>query len=102
MSNTTQAQPALIFIPDISGFTQFVSETELNHSQHIITELLEALIGANQTGLEISEIEGDAILYYRFGEAPSAQELLDQVQKMFVHFHEHIARYENRRICQCG
>lgn len=102
MAQVPQVQPALIFIPDISGFTKFVSETELVHSQHIITELLETLMETNHTGLIVSEIEGDAILYYRFGEANKADELLQQVEDMFVRFHEHLARYENRRICQCG
>ncbi len=58
-------QGTLLFIPDISGFTQFVNETEIQDSQHIIEELLEAIIDANEIGLEISEIEGDAILFYR-------------------------------------
>ena len=52
----------LLFIPDISGFTRFVNETEIDHSRLIIQELLEILINANQIGLEVSEIEGDAIL----------------------------------------
>ncbi|MBS1564922.1 MAG: DUF2652 domain-containing protein, partial [Bacteroidetes bacterium] len=60
----------LLFIPDISGFTRFVNQTEIGHSRMIIQELLEVLINANQVGLEISEIEGDAILFYKFGEAP--------------------------------
>jgi hypothetical protein len=53
----------LLFIPDISGFTRFVNETEIGHSRLIIQELLEILINANEVGLEVSEIEGDAILY---------------------------------------
>ena len=53
----------LLFIPDISGFTRFVNETEIGHSRLIIQELLEILINANQIGLEVSEIEGDAILF---------------------------------------
>ncbi len=95
-------QPALIFIPDVSGFTQFVADTEIQHSRHIIEELLEILIEANDLGLEISEIEGDAILFYRFGQAPTAAELLAQVQKMFVRFHAHLKKYETHRICSCG
>lgn len=58
------SQQALIFIPDISGFTQFVSDTEINHAHHITEELLEILIDANRIGLLVSEIEGDAILFY--------------------------------------
>lgn len=91
----------LLFIPDISGFTRFVNETEINHSRLIIQELLEILIGANQVGLEISEIEGDAILFYKFGEPPSMEELYKQVEKMFCAFHSNLAAYEARRFCQC-
>ncbi|MDX1410162.1 MAG: DUF2652 domain-containing protein, partial [Saprospiraceae bacterium] len=64
-SQPAQAEPTLLFIPDISGFSKFVKHNEIRHSQHIVEELLEAIIDANEIGLEISEIEGDAILFYR-------------------------------------
>lgn len=99
---STSVQPTLLFIPDISGFTRFVHETEITHSQHIIEELLEILIDANEIGLQISEIEGDAILFYREGKPPSAPQLLAQVQRMYVDFHAHLKRYETHRICRCG
>lgn len=91
----------LIFIPDISGFTQFVNESEIEHSRFIIQELLEILINANEAGLEISEIEGDAILFYKFGEPIDLQKLYSQVEKMFCAFHRQLAAYEHRRLCQC-
>jgi hypothetical protein len=91
----------LIFIPDISGFTRFVHETEIEHSRMIIQELLETLINANEIGLEISEIEGDAILFYKFGEPPTLEALYRQVEKMFCSFHDSMAAYEYHRYCQC-
>src|SRR6185369_14126782 len=91
----------LLFIPDISGFTRFVNETEIDHSRLIIQELLEILINSNQIGLEVSEIEGDAILFYKFGESPSLEKLYKQVEKMFCDFHSHLIVYDNRRFCQC-
>ena len=91
----------LLFIPDISGFTRFVTEMEIDHSRHIIQELLEILINANSIGLEISEIEGDAILFYRYGNPPELKLVYDQVEKMFCEFHRHISGYEYRRLCQC-
>ncbi len=99
---TTSPRPTLLFVPDISGFTQFVNQTEISHSRHIIEELLEVLIDANEIGLSISEIEGDAILFYREGQAPSAAALLAQVQRMYVGYHAHLKKYETHRICQCG
>lgn len=91
----------LLFIPDISGFTRFVTEMEIEHSRHIVQELLEILIEANQMGLEISEIEGDAILFYKFGAPPEADVIYRQIEKMFCAFHQHLQAYEHRRFCQC-
>lgn len=91
----------LIFIPDISGFTRFVKTVEIDHSRLIIQELLEILIDANEMGLTVSEIEGDAILFYKFGEKPSPGELYYQVKKMFTSFHKNLMAYEARRYCQC-
>lgn len=92
----------LFCIPDISGFTKFVAETEINHSQHIVRELLEALIAANCTALQVSEIEGDAVLFHRLGAPPPVLELVEQARRMFVAFHTHLRKHELHRICQCG
>lgn len=97
-----QNNNALLFIPDISGFTKFINETEISHSQHIIQELLELLVDANILGLTVSEYEGDAILFYRKGELPSLNKFLEQAEKMFVNFHTHLKRYDTHRLCQCG
>lgn len=91
----------LLFIPDISGFTKFVNDVEVEHSRFIIQDLLEILIRENRIGLEISEIEGDAILFYKYGEPPDLQKLYEQVKQMFCAFHRQLLSYEYRRICQC-
>lgn len=94
--------PALLLIPDINGFTQFVRATKVAHSRQIIEELLEKLIDANEIGLQVSEIEGDAILFYRLGPPPTADEFFQQVLKMFLAFHGHLRLYERQRICPCS
>src|SRR5688572_11098099 len=91
----------LIFIPDISGFTRFVNEVEIEHSRLIIQELLEILVDANETGLEVSEIEGDAILFYKFGDPPPLETIYKQVEKMFCAFHQSLFAYEHNRYCHC-
>lgn len=92
----------LIFIPDISGFTRFVNQTEIGHSSHIISELLEILIDTNQLGMEMIEIEGDAILFFKSADIPSLEALIIQAETMFINFHKHLKRYESERICRCG
>jgi hypothetical protein len=73
-------EQGLLLIPDISGYTEFLSEVELAHGEHIICGLLKALIASNALGLQLSEVEGDALLYYRLGEPPPGERILEQVK----------------------
>src|SRR5687767_15373786 len=91
----------LVFIPDISGYSRFVNETEIDHSRMIIQELLEVIINANQIGLIVSEIEGDAILFYKFGESPNLASLYKQVANMFCMFHKSLINLNHRNTCPC-
>ncbi|MDM0108560.1 DUF2652 domain-containing protein [Variovorax sp. J22R24] len=102
MADSPGSPNVLFFIPDIGGFTRFVTETEISHSQHIVSELLELLVDSNEIGLEVSEFEGDAVLFYRKGELPTLDELLAQARKMFLNFHGHLKKREAVRVCQCG
>jgi len=99
---TAKGQKTLFFIPDISGFTKFVNEVDIEHSSHILSELLEIIIESNEINLEVSEIEGDAVLFYRFGQSPSFEDLLKQCRSMFLNFHQHLKLYDRDRICECG
>ncbi len=93
---------SIIFLPDISGFTHFTQQTEIFHSKHIISELLEVIIHSNQLDLKVAEVEGDAVFFYREDFIPTPDELIDQVRIMFINFHGHLKYYEHYRICHCG
>lgn len=93
---------SLLFIPDISGFTKFVQTTEVEHSQHVISELLEVLVDANTQELELAEIEGDALFFYKEGEILSQERLLAQMETMFTAFYSHLKLMEKNRICPCN
>jgi len=92
---------SLLFIPDISGFTHFVQNTEVEHSQHVIAELLEVLIHANTLELQLAEIEGDALFFYRM-DLPSQEKLLAQIEIMFTAFYSHLKLLEKNRVCPCN
>jgi hypothetical protein len=97
-----QVESSLLFIPDISGFTKFVNETEVAHGQHVVAELLELIIDSDELGLTLSEVEGDALLFYKLGHVPSFEALLRQAQVTFEAFHRHLKAYQAHRICDCG
>ncbi len=93
---------SLLFIPDISGFTHFVQTTEAEHSQHVISELLEVLISANTQDLQLAEIEGDALFFYKEDYIPSQEKLLAQAESMYTAFYSHLKLLEKHRICPCN
>ncbi|MCI0554827.1 MAG: DUF2652 domain-containing protein [Anaerolineae bacterium] len=93
---------ATIFIPDISGYTDFMSKTELEHGSHIINELLELLVESNRTDCTLSEVEGDALLFYHKGEPIAMAEMTRQCLDMFQNFHARLKLIERDSLCQCG
>jgi hypothetical protein len=57
----SETKSGFLVLADISGFTAFVTSTEIEHAPPLIAELLEAVIGRIAPPLEIHAIEGDAI-----------------------------------------
>src|SRR5688572_13817873 len=72
----------LLFIPDISGFTELVHSTDVITGKQITCELLSTVMNQNQLDLNLSEVEGDAVLFYRYGPAPTLEDLIGQYDVM--------------------
>lgn len=70
----------------MTGFTQFMSETDIDFSRKVIPPLLQTIVNSNVLNLKLSEIEGDAVLFYRTGTLPSLQELAEQCKMFYVDF----------------
>ena len=82
--------PTLICIPDISGFTKFMSTADLELSSKVIPSLLNNIIYSNEIDLKVSEIEGDAVLFYRSGALPSMQQLVSQCKYFYTEFYKQL------------
>jgi hypothetical protein len=85
MERTTER--GFLVLADISGFTAFVTRTELEHGPPIIAELLEAVIRRLAPPLEVQEVEGDAVFAFGLdGAIVPAAVLLDVVDDAFGAF----------------
>jgi Protein of unknown function (DUF2652) len=93
---------ATILIPDISGFTEFITTTELSHSSHAISYLIDAIVNAVGEEYELSEVEGDAVLLIKKGPAPSKKEIQETCLKIFNAFHYQRKWMQQHMICPCG
>jgi hypothetical protein len=93
---------ATILIPDISGFTEFITTTELSHSSKAINMLIDAILEAVGETYEVSEIEGDAVLLIKKGPPPSKKEILDICLKIFNAFHFKRKFLQQYTVCPCN
>lgn len=101
MERTTER--GFLVLADISGFTAFVTRTELEHGPPIIAELLEAVIRRLAPPLEVQEVEGDAVFAFGLDRAivPAAA-LLDVVGDAFGAFEARRRDLAADESCGCG
>src|SRR5690349_4335622 len=97
---------ASLVLADISGYTRFMREhkTTLLHAEHIITELLEAVIDQAQSPLTISKLEGDAVfMTAHSGDDPAATARTVQQQALtfFDAFNSKMASMNAGAFCSC-
>ncbi|MGB5288208.1 MAG: DUF2652 domain-containing protein [Ignavibacteriaceae bacterium] len=91
-----------LYIPDISGFTKFVTDTEIDHGQNITAALLEEIIKSNYLDFIVSEIEGDSVLFYRSNDNLNFEELMELSLHIFRKFHEKRIELDSSTKCNCG
>ena len=82
-----KTQIGYLLLADISGYTSFVAQTEIEHADMALSFLLETIIEKLSSLLTISKLEGDAVFAYieedKVQEAKSLLELIDQTYLAF-------------------
>lgn len=82
-----KTQTGYLVLADISGYTSFVAQTEIEHADIALSYLLETIVEKLGNLLTISKLEGDAVFAYleetKLEEARSLLELIDQTYQAF-------------------
>ena len=100
---STPTQHGYLIIADISGYTSFVAKTELEHSQEILSELLELMVKGFQAMMTISKLEGDAVFAYAPTEGFVRSEMLiDFIESMYVAFRDKQLSMKRATTCTCN
>jgi hypothetical protein len=68
-SKMSKTYEGYLLIADITGYTRYLSESELEHAQETLTALLELLV--ENTRPWLSAISGDAVISYGLRETSS-------------------------------
>jgi hypothetical protein len=106
---TSPASPTrdtLLVMPDITGYTRFLHLNRFAeaHAQHIVTELLQAVISGAEPALTASKVEGDAVLLYAPMEgrsARSAGEIERALEELIRAFYYRREELKASNLCRC-
>ena len=99
----TRTDHGFLVLADVSGFTAFVTTTELEHGSEIIAALLDEVIEHLSPPLEIQEIEGDAVFALAGADLDLPRtRLLAVLEEAFAAFKSRQQAMQDADGCQCG
>jgi uncharacterized protein YndB with AHSA1/START domain len=93
----------LLLIADITGYTVFLRESELEHAQAALSALLEVLVEGNRPPLTISRLEGDAVFSYVVDTGGvGGQTFVELVEDIYVGFRRALDLMVLNTSCPCN
>lgn len=96
-------QHGYFLIADITGYTQYLSASELDHAQQTLRALLNLLIQHTKPPLIISRLAGDAVISYAQGERfLQPQVFLEVIEDTYVSFRQMLELMVRNTTCPCN
>ncbi len=91
-----------LVLADISGFTSYLTQVELDHAHAILSDLLEAIVGRFRSLLTICKLEGDAVFAYADGNnLTHGETLLELLESTYAAFRDGVEAVQRRTTCEC-
>lgn len=99
----SKPQQGYLLIADITGYTMYLSQSELEHAQEVLQVLLELLIDHTKPPLAISRTAGDAVISYGLQDSfLQGQTFVELIEDTYVAFRRRIELMVLNNACQCN
>ena len=96
-------QHGFLAAADISGYTAYLSDSELEHATGVLTTLLDLLIDNTRPPLALSRLEGDAVLSYSIdSDRFEGQAFVEMIEHTYVAFRRAIDLMVMNTTCDCN
>jgi hypothetical protein len=95
-------ETGFLVIADLTGYTAYVSQSELEHAPAIAGDLLETIVGRLDPPFRLAKFEGDAaFLFVEDGRADGSL-LLDAVEASYLAFRRRLRSIDQATSCSCN
>ena len=93
----------VLLIADITGYTIYLSESELDHAYGVLTDLLAVLVDGTRPPLAVSKLEGDAVFSYEIDAGlVGGQTFVEMIEALYVAFRRAIEQMIMNSTCGCN
>ena len=97
------ADKGYFIITDISGYTEYLTQSELEHAHATLQGLFDAQLAHIKFPLHISGFRGDAIfMYIPEKEFINPQSLVEILENQYIVFSETLQQMVLNTTCQCN
>ena len=96
------AQPTCFLIADISGYTGYLADVELDHAQDILADLIGAVVTALRPNFRLAKLEGDAAFTFATVEKVDGSMLLDTIERCYFGFRRRRRDVRQATSCECN
>jgi hypothetical protein len=98
----TTPETGLLVIADLTGYTAYLSRSELEHAPAIAGDLLETIVGRLEPPFRLTKFEGDAaFLFVEDGRADTSL-LLDAIEASYFAFRRRLRSIDQATSCECN
>jgi hypothetical protein len=95
-------RPTCFLIADISGYTGYLADVELDHAQDILADLIGAVVTALRPNFRLAKLEGDAAFTYMPAERLDGSMLLDTIERCYFGFRRRRRDVRQATSCECN
>lgn len=97
-----QPETACLLIADISGYTAYMADVELDHAHDIIADLMETLVKALRPGFRVAKFEGDAVFLTAPAGRLDGSQVQDAIEASYFAFRRRLRSIGQATTCTCG
>ena len=98
-----KASKGILLIADITGYTMYLNDSELEHAHGVLTQLLGVLVEGTRPPLSVSNLQGDAVFSYGIDSGVvGGQTFVEIVEDIYVEFRRAIEQMVMNSTCGCN
>jgi hypothetical protein len=97
------AQKGFLLIADITGYTMFLTSSELEHAQGVLDALFKSIFAEIRAPILLSNLQGDAALaHLPDANVPQRQFPLDAIERIYCSFANTLGAMRLNTTCTCN